>query len=79
MTKFISDDDFNAKMDYDPKAVYVAEIYEGVECIARAVFSTKALTEEWLNRPEFDDCNGVAVPYMVDVPDFGNMKKENTQ
>lgn len=70
--KWITDDDFHAQMDADPKAVYVVELYDGTDRQQTALFSTKANAEAWLARPEFEDATAVVCPFVIDEPEFRN-------
>lgn len=65
--------EFFDKVDAHSGAVYLVHVYVDGEVDKTGIFSTKKLTEKWL---ESQDGTVVICPYVVDCPDFGNVPKK---
>ena len=76
--KWITSDEFHDAMDANPYGVYLVNAYKAGKPVRDAIFSTKAKVEAWTNSLP-DEYTCCVCPFVIDEPDFGNIKKDATQ
>lgn len=68
----MTEDEFFAKHDADPRAVYLVEIVPG----RFGIFSTKALLDAWLDTIPEEEGAAVVSPFYIDVPEYGEIPRK---
>lgn len=55
--------------------VYLVEVWHGNKILLHAVFSTVAKAQEWMDTL-LDEYQCLCAPFVVDMPDYGNVPKK---